>query len=236
MKKMTLTNNRIDVWRVKLNLDDFDMNVLKCILSQDEQNRANSYKFFQPRKLFILARVRLRQILSLYTDIIPERMVFDYGPQGKPYLLHSGGIGNLTFNLSHSGEMSVYAFSLDRNVGIDIEKPDKKVDFESLAKKYFSRGEIDTIMDLPDAEKLKAFYRCWTRKEAYIKGKGTGIAQLLDKVSVSCGPGEPARLLLNRQEPDDTHKWSIEDLKEEAPYIGALAYEGKVAEVRYFTY
>lgn len=236
MKKMTLTEKRIDVWRVMLNLDDFDMNVLKCILSQDEQNRANSFKFFQPRKLFILARVRLRQILSLYTGILPERMVFDYGPQGKPYLLNSGGNGNITFNLSHSGEISVYAFSLNRNIGIDLEKPDRKVDFESLAKRYFSSGEYETIMDLPDGEKQKAFYRCWTRKEAYIKGKGTGIAQLLDKVSVSCAPGEPARLLSNRQEPDDVHKWSIEDLKEESPYIGALAYEGKGAEVKYFTY
>ncbi len=236
MKKMALNGKRIDVWRVKLNLDDFDMNVLKCILSDDEQNRANSYKFFQPRKLFILARVRLRQILSLYTDLLPERLVFSYSPQGKPNLVNSGGNGNITFNMSHSGEISVYAVSLNRNIGIDIEKPDKKVDFESLAKKYFSSGEYETIMELPEGEKQKAFYRCWTRKEAYIKGKGTGIAQLLDKVAVSCAPGEPAGLLSNRQEPEDVQKWSIEDLKEEAPYIGALAYEGKGAEIRYFTY
>ena len=236
VQKMKLQKNRIDIWRVKLNLKDSEVNVLRCILSEDEQNRANSYKFFKQRKLFILSRVRLRQILSMYLGVIPERIIFNYGSQGKPFLPQSHNGEGISFNLSHSGEMSVYAVGTGIEMGIDIEKPDKKVNFLNLAKRYFTEMEYNPIMSLPEGERLKAFYRCWTRKEAYIKGKGSGIAKMLDKTSVSCLPGEPSKLLANSLEPHDIYSWTIEDLNIGVPYIGAIAYKGKGMDLKYYTY
>jgi len=225
--------NEIHIWRESLESDETNIRALESLLSQNEIKRANR---FLPGKLkyhYIAARGGLRRIISHYAGIRPENVKFRYNSQGKPELIQDDPKNTICFNLSHTDDLVLYAIALNRPVGIDVEKIDRDIDLSGIARRFFSKNEYNAITSLREDRQLEAFYRCWTRKESYIKGKGSGIPMLLDKVEVSLTPGEPAKLLSNSADPDDVKEWIIIDLEIDKPYIGALSYKGRDAEIRY---
>ena len=102
----------------------------------------------------------------------------------------------------------------------------RNADAEKLAERFFSPQEVATFQSLPASAREKAFFDCWTRKEAYIKAKGDGLTAPLDGFSVSLSPGEPARLLGVQNDPGEVSRWSLRELEHGPGYAGALAVEG----------
>ena len=98
---------------------------------------------------------------------------------------------------------------------------------EEIAERFFSRSEVAVLRALPAAMQIEAFFNCWTRKEAYIKAHGDGLAIELDSFDVTLAPGEPARLLTVRGAPDESARWSLQTLNAGAGYAAALAVEGQ---------
>ena len=72
----------------------------------------------------------------------------------------------------------------------------------------------------------KAFFNCWTRKEAYIKAIGKGLTLPLDQFDVSLAPGESASLLNAEGAPEEASRWSLKALTPAPGYVAALAVEG----------
>ncbi len=134
-----------------------------------------------------------------------------YDEFGEPTLSEDGG--GLRFNASHSHGVALYAFTLGREVGVDIEL--QRDDFTSLeiAERFFSKAEICALGSLPTHLRTQAFFNCWTHKEAYIKALGEGLSHPLDCFAVSLAPGEPARLVGAEPHPLEADRWSIADLK-----------------------
>lgn len=121
------------------------------------------------------AHRKVRRILSHYTDIPEQDLVFKTASHGKPYLSDLPDGKTLYFNLSHSGRCMALAVSSSSPVGIDIEDMARHTDFGRLAARFFHPSEADFINQLEHAEKKEAFLRLWTIKEAFLKGLGDGL-------------------------------------------------------------
>lgn len=221
-----LGDKEVHVWRAKLNLQTPCLHRLIQTLSADERARAERFYFHKDRERFIVARGLLRVILGRYRNTEPSQLHFCYNPYGKPALANESGSNGLRFNLSHSHELALYAITRGREIGVDLEciRPDLAGD--QIAERFFSPGEVKALRALPPSSQHVGFFNCWTRKEAYIKARGEGLTLPLDRFDVSVVPGEAAALLYVSGDPEESSRWSLQELVAGPGYVSALAVEG----------
>lgn len=229
---LTLDENEVHVWRASLDLTASRIQSLERTLSPDECGRAGRFHFERDRRRFIVAHGLLRAILARYLGTEPGQLQFRYDPHGKPALAVDSGGGGLRFNLSHSHRVALYAVARGREVGIDVERIRTAVDVEQIAERFFSPREVAALRVLPPEVRTEAFFTCWTRKEAYVKARGKGLALPLDQFAVSLTPGEPAALLSVRGMLQETSRWSLRALAPGPGYVAALAVEGHSRRLR----
>lgn len=221
-----LAPGEVHVWRASLDQSPESVARLAELLGEDERERAARFFFEKDRRRFTVARGILRTLLAGYLGIRPEAVRFRYGLRGKPFLEPEGGAETLRFNLSHSNEMALLAFSPGRELGIDIEWMRANLACEQIAERFFSPSEVGTLRSLPPEVRPRAFFTCWTRKEAFIKARGTGLSSPLAEFDVSLAPGEPARLLRTAWDRDEAARWELRELHPAPNYAAALAVEG----------
>ena len=212
----------VHVWRARLDCPTL-ANGSVALLSADERTRAARFRFEADAVRFTVARACLRQILAAYLDIDPRALVFGYGPNGKPFLADPRT--TLVFNLSHSGELALYGVAWNCRIGIDIERCRSITDSERLAEQVFAMAERVQLASVPADGRAKAFFDGWTRKEAFIKALGAGLACPLDTFVVSLLPGTPARLVSVDGWPSVENRWSLHGLTVAPDYSAAIAIE-----------
>ncbi len=223
----TISRDEVHVWRAALDQTASQRQYFQRHLAADERARAARLYFERDREHFIVARGVLRDILARYLNREPGSLSFRYGSHGKPALAGNDDEAGIRFNISHSRGMALCAVALGREVGIDIEQVRADLAIVEIAERFFSPREVATLLLLPALEQRPAFFRCWTRKEAYIKARGEGLSIPLDGFDVSLAPGEPAALLGVRPDPVDSIRWSLEDLDAAPGFAAALAVEGR---------
>ncbi len=219
-----MPSDAIDVWRVALEAPS-----RVEYLSPDELARAGRFRFDRHRRRFIAARAALRAVLAGYLGQGPREIRFHYGEHGKPHL---GDPRPLEFNLAHSGELALIAVAGTHAVGVDVELERDRVSDEGIAERFFSASEVAALGSLPAEQRQAAFFRCWTRKEAFLKATGKGLIFGLDQFSVSLLPDEPAALLAVPDGTEDPARWSFFHLAPGAGYQAALAARGVVVRIR----
>jgi 4'-phosphopantetheinyl transferase len=228
-----LKSGEIHIWRALLSLDDAVLRRLKSTLAEDEMTRAARFIFDRDRDHFVAARGILRDVLARYFACPAKMIQFAYGPRGKPAVAGPGLRSNVRFNLSHSHGLAVIAVSAGREVGIDVELLRPDFASEDIARRYFSQREVRELTQLPVESRTEGFFRCWTRKEAYIKARGDGLHVPLDSFSVSLSPDRYPTLVSA-----DESRWRIESFdptREPGPrYAAAVVAEGHDWTTRYF--
>lgn len=222
---LTLPENEVHVWRMRLDIPVSRMLHLARTLSPVELDRTRRFHSLCDRNRFIARRGILRQICSAYLALEPAQLAFDFGPWGKPYLSKKLGRGVLRFSMACSHMTAIYAFTLGREVGVDIERIRPDVEWRSIATLCLSPREMALLQVLPAAAQTGAFFTLWTRKEAYVKALGTGLSTPLNRIDVlgrrtHCGV--LARANGTWQEP-----WfgSLQDLDVGRDDVAALAVE-----------
>jgi 4'-phosphopantetheinyl transferase len=215
----------VHVWSALLDPASTEIARFSETLSQDEKERANRFRFEKNRNEFIISRGSLRVLLGSYLGVPAHEVGFAYSRYGKPYLVDSDHISPVEFNLSHSEGVVVLAFTKDRRVGVDIEYVGRNFDFEEIAGRFFSLAEQQMLRNTPREERGAGFFRCWTRKEAYIKAIGHGLSQPLSEFDVSLAPKQISALLATRPDPSEADRWLLRDLPVAAGYVGAVAVE-----------
>ena len=218
---LPLGSDEVHVWRACLDVDPIVRERLSTVLSSSEQERAARFAFARDRNRFIVARAILRQLLGGYLRESPQHVVLETLPYGKPVLAATSRISSLRFNLSHSHQVALFAFCLEHEVGIDIEKVRPQVAFEGIESRYFSPDERAELEMLPQDLRPEAFFLCWTRKEAYVKATGEGLKAPLETFNVSLTPGKPAIL-----QSSDEERWSLHSLDPTVGFVAALVVEG----------
>ena len=181
---------------------------LAPLLSPEEEARAARFAFPRERDRFTVSRGRLRLLLARLAGGDPRGLRLETDAGGKPRLAE----GRLRFNVSHSGALWACAVALDREVGLDVEEVREDRDVERLAGRYFAPAEAGAILALPAAERSAAFHRCWTRKEAALKARGTGITVPLESVA-------------------EDSRWTLRDVDLGPGFAAAVCAEGPVRAV-----
>ena len=218
------------VWYASLAISAELEHRLKALLSADECTRAERFYFERDRRRFIAARGLLRILLGRYVDAPPQTLQFTYSPAGKPELGGEWQAAGVRFNVSHSWELGLFAVCQERRVGVDVEWLREDVTWRDLAEQFFSRREIALIHACPPEERRQAFFRCWTRKEAYLKARGEGLGAPLDGFSVSVARDAPA-LLEVVAAPEEVTRWRFINLELDAAYAAAIVCEGAMPDV-----
>ena len=232
---LLLSGGEVHVWRTPLEQPPEVVQRLLRTLDTDEQTRAGRFHFEKHRRRFVVGRGVLRLLLGRYLEVKPEEVRFAYGPYGKPELDAAHHADGLRFNASHSHELAVYAFVQDHDVGIDVEHIKDDFATQEIAERFFSEFEIEVLRALPREEQAAGFFRCWTRKEAYIKAIGSGLSHPLDQFDVTLGPDEPAALLRDYRDPESVRCWTLFDLVVGRGYAAALAVNGPVSMLQQWT-
>jgi 4'-phosphopantetheinyl transferase len=227
---LQLPVGEVHIWSVNLDPPAERVEALGRALTQDEWDRANRFRFDRHRRQYVVGRGALRALLAAYTGTPPELIRFTYGPRGKPFL---EGSVDLFFNLSNSDERALVGFVRGREIGMDIEYLKPMSDCEQIAERFFSESERVVLRGIPKESKEEAFFNCWTRKEAYLKAVGEGLAAPLDSFDVTLAPGEPPRMLTLHGDADAAARWWLEHFRLSPEYIGALALERQDPEERW---
>jgi 4'-phosphopantetheinyl transferase len=227
---LVLEADAVHVWRGCLDLAPERIATLAGTLAADERSRAERFRFPRDRARFIAGRGLLRAILARYLDREPGAITFAYGAAGKPSLRDIAGSGDLRFNVSHADSIALYAVTRGREIGVDIEAVQTEIETERIAARFFSPREIATLRSLAPEQRHDAFFRCWTRKEAYVKARGAGITTALDAFDVSLAPDEPAAILAIRG-PGAASRWTLRHLNPGPGTVGAVAVAGEPCQV-----
>jgi 4'-phosphopantetheinyl transferase len=220
----------IAVWQVDLDVSVESLPRLSALLSEDEQARARRFVFEKDRRRFAVGRATLRILLSRCLDMKSDQVCFGYGANGKPYLKGAIGSGRLHFNVSHSDSLALIAVCAGAELGVDVELVREMDDMESIVRRFFCPQEVEQWIGLPNELRTRAFFDCWTRKEAYVKAIGDGLLLPLDRFQVDFRPGEAPGIRVRGN--GDGQLWSILDVSPSPRYAGALAIPGSGWQLR----
>ena len=193
-------------------------------LSAPERLRADAFHRRADRERYVAARGLLRELLAAELGLEPTRVPLGVDAQGKPVLDPADDLTDLRFNASRSGHRGVFAFATGREVGVDVEQI-RSLDLAGVAGGALSEGELGAWRALAVAERAPALFAAWARKEAYVKGRGSGLAMGLERVEP--GPtARPGRHLV--PDPDgEAPTWAVVDIEVSDGYAGAVAAEGE---------
>jgi 4'-phosphopantetheinyl transferase len=222
---LTISQQVVHVWRASLDVPAARLLHLQKTLSEDEVKRAQRFVAQHDHDRFVAARGILRDIISRYVQREPQNLCFDYGERGKPELASAYGLMPLRFNLAHSHDLALYAIAYQRETGIDVERIRPDVACEQIAERFFSPREYADLCRFPQQTRHRAFFRCWSLKEAYIKAQGIGLWQSLDDFSVLVDPAGKVTLTITDNATEAT-RWSLQELFPDPAYAAALAVAG----------
>ncbi|KAB7846189.1 4'-phosphopantetheinyl transferase superfamily protein [Streptomyces mobaraensis] len=186
----------------------------ETVLDASERARAASFVRDLHRDRYVAAHLALRRLLGAYLDVAPAAVELFREPCpccGAPHGRPAAAGASLHFNLSHAGELALLAFA-DTPVGADVEEVQPASVVDSVGRSLHPR-EVAELESLPPADRTTAFSRCWTRKEAYLKGTGTGLAERLSVTYVGCGP-----------RPTSPPGWTLTDVEAPQGYTAAAAF------------
>ncbi|MEM7244797.1 MAG: 4'-phosphopantetheinyl transferase superfamily protein [Acidobacteriota bacterium] len=200
----------LHLWFFSLETSAEERARLLPLLSSDERARAERFVVERPRRQMIVGRGRLRETLGRYLDRDPASLRFDYGDDGKPFLVRDDGEDRpLEFNLSHSGTVALLGVVDHGRLGVDVETVRYDTDHLAIAVRFFSEIERERLARFSTEEIPHAFFRCWTRKEAYLKAVGTGLRRPLAGFDVDFAEDDHAALLATRFDEDEAARWSL---------------------------
>ena len=188
-----------------------------AVVSDDERRRADRFRSPQHGERYLAAHAWLRLLLARYAGERPEALRFGTGPLGKPSLDSASGALSVEFSLSHSGAVVLCAVASGRRVGVDIERIEPvSAGDERLSPLWLTPWELaELAASDDDADRTRRFYSAWTRREAYLKARGTGVS------------GVP-ELALAAPDPS----WEVRELRVDADHAAALAVEGGAGGLR----
>ncbi|MFS4481476.1 4'-phosphopantetheinyl transferase family protein [Hyunsoonleella sp. 2307UL5-6] len=232
-RNYTISDNSIHVWLVTLNTLRNKIQFFKEILSKEELIKASKFRFDKDRQQFIITRGVLRYLSGNYLKINPKDVNLIYSEFGKPYFDMDT---TLKFNVSHAEDLAVIGFVNNYDFGIDVEYTKRTFDILDIVDNYFSKHEIKALKKIAKPLQTEAFYRGWTRKEAFVKAKSKGLSFPLDSFSISIETDENAELYETIWDENEKDLWRIIPFQTTKGYKAAFAVKGTISSVKYFKF
>src|SRR5690554_16686 len=222
-----LNAGEVEVWRLDLRQPRRVIDLIFQQLSGAEQVRAERFRQASDYAAYVLTRGVLRQLLSAYFAradrvVSPEAIELIRGPHGKPRVADADAVSALEFSVSHAGDYALLGIGRSGALGVDLERVETRRDVDLIVAHHFAPAEAAAMLEVgasfSEDAKFRLFYRYWTRKEAYIKALGAGMAVDLQSFAVGLGPGAPMAWSARA----DAARWRFFAMNPDAAHIGAL--------------
>jgi len=233
-EELQLNRGEVHIWRLWLDILPREVESLQAALSKSETERAEKFHFQKDRNRFVAAHSYTRWILGRYLKLPPEQILITFNEYGKPELDHINHLGAFKFNLSHSDSVGLFAVTNEMRLGVDVERIMYKDNIEEIAQRFFSAEEVEQLLAQPASQRGEAFFRCWTRKEAYIKAIGGGMSIPLNQFEVTFVSGVPPQIIQIGGDRSEAARWALHHIHPGEEYVGALAVEGQAIELKCF--
>jgi 4'-phosphopantetheinyl transferase len=221
----------VHLWYAALDLPQAVVEQLAATLSPDECLRADRFRQGPLRGRFVAGRATLRAILARYLTAQARQLAFQYHLHGKPDLAAPWDRSGLRFNVSHCRDWALFAVTVGRALGVDLERLRPLRHLAGMVERVFSAEEQRQWQALPASDRLAGFFRVWTCKEAWLKATGAGLSFPLAEVSVTVSPQEPPRLVSIRGNAEEAGQWHLTSITPSAGYVAALAVRGAPARI-----
>ncbi len=223
--RLDATSDVVHVIAFPLDVPERSLHRIDGCLTEAERVRAARFVDAVHRRRWIAGRATLRTMLADCVGAEPAEIPIEYGRFGKPELREP--YQALTFNLSHSGPLALLAIARARDVGVDLEAISPRIDWPAVAARFFSRAEQDALERLPAGEQARAFFTCWSRKEAYLKARGAGFSWEPSGFSVTVRPDVAPEL----SDADSRSTWQLTDVRVDAAFAACVAWNGGPARI-----
>jgi 4'-phosphopantetheinyl transferase len=199
----TDSSTTLDIWQIPLSIPSpVDLAGLRALLDSDERAQSERFRFERDRRRYLVSHAAGRHILARYLGAGPADLRFVRQAHGKPVLDPGRHPEGIHFNLTHGGELALLAVTRAGPVGVDVEPVRRLDDALSVARHFFAADELAALRRVHGTPfEAESFFRCWTRKEAFIKAIGEGLSFPLDAFTVSLLPDEPLRLQVLSRHP-----------------------------------
>ncbi len=218
MPAVELPADQLHVWTLPLDAPPETRAHLAELLTEEELARCERILTPAARTQRLVARAGLRLLLGRYLGIGPREVELVQGARGRPELDEPRG---LSFNLSHTADLAVFAIARRAAVGVDIEALDRRAPARGLIERTLNARERDRVMRAGADRRTAAFLEYWTVKEAYVKALGVGLALDLREVGVERCTDRP-RLDL----PGGSGEWRVRRLRPRPGIVGAVVADG----------
>lgn len=224
----------LHVWAVPLDAANLHALPYTEILSPEERLTADQFRHTAPRQRFLIARTALRILLGRYLRQQPSEVVIVSGALGKPRLADQTNTAKLQFNVAHSDQLALIAFTYGNEVGVDVERDRVVRNAEQIAERYFHPIEIAAIVSAPPTERSIAFLKCWTAKEAVLKAIGTGVNDSLAEfyVPVNAAKGGVTSIVCSKNSGREQTSCWVHRLDAGKEYQAAVAVAGPEQHVQ----
>ena len=157
-----------------------------ALLSPAERSRFDRFVRDEDRRGYALAHALLRTTLSSLIGSGPEALTFETDSYGKPRL---AATADVSFSLTHTNGLVACAVARGREIGIDAEAIDRRIDAHGIANRYFTESETGYITEGRGEQQHERFFEVWTLKEAFLKATGRGMSQSLEAISFDLEEG-----------------------------------------------
>lgn len=234
MDSCTLNKGTVDVWLEELSSSTLKDKVQHVLLNHEETTAANNFYFEKDRENYKVSHQFLRFILSCYLKISPNEINFTRMTHGKPIVFAQKPY-QIEFNMAHTNNFLAVAIGKNHSVGVDIETMTDKNNVDALAKHCFSAEEFKQYSELSENLRPRAFFRGWSRKEAYLKALGTGLNKDLRSFSINIFDDKPHAPIVHTQLAMGEKQWLIQpiNLAESYNCAAAVVINNNIKDINY---
>jgi len=217
--------HELHLWLVSLEKSTEELWDLWQLLTPTEKEKAHQFKFPALKNRFIVTQGTLRQLISAYLEIAPPQISFARQHHGKPYI--SQIATELKFNLSHAEHYALFAFALQREVGVDIELIRKNFPIDDVCRRFFHPDEVKVLLNFTAMQRARMFFNYWVRKEAFIKAIGLGLFCALNEFKIELTPQQSIVW-------GEGTRWLLQELPVFSGYAAAVVHEGSALALKLF--
>jgi 4'-phosphopantetheinyl transferase len=228
-----IRGDEVHIWTGRSVADPAVLDRFRVMLCAAEMARADALKFARHRHEFVSSHALLRMIAGAHLGVAPGEVRFGSNLYGRPRILNPTA-EPLHFSLSHSDGLIVIALSKHESVGIDVERIRPIAGLESVARSHFTESETSKLEGLADFERLNAFFRCWTRKEAFVKATGLGMSLDFHHVEVSLLDDEKPAILACAWDDSEPGRWRMAEFIPQEGFVACVAAKVPKLELRFF--
>ncbi len=222
--QLSLTHSDVHLWVLDINAvhDQELLNQYAGILSKEEKERWQRFKFAKHRHQFLVSHALVRHVLSRYALIAPDEWEFSQNSFGRPEVMMPPNSPNLRFNLSHTDGLAALAVTLGQDIGVDVESADRINASPGIANRFFSPFEVEALFKQPDHEQKQRLFEYWTLKESFIKAKGMGLSFPLNEFSMHLNEYQDIRVSFSPKQTESPDTWRFWQLRSFAHFLIAL--------------